>query len=319
MESDGGFGDSRTKLVATPARLPEGTDADNRQMPTVIFMDGVDRGASFRIEQPRTIIGRSESAQLRVVDSGVSRQHALILLEDGKLFLEDLGSMNGTLVNGVSFVGRHPLADGDKISLGPTTILKLTLQDPLDERFQQKMYDQTSRDELTGAFNRKSFDDRLAFVRGSRRIALVMFDVDHFKRINDTHGHTAGDAVLAEIGERVRPALRRGDFFARYGGEEFAVLCSMANLQQAALIGERLRQAIVARPFTIGDLTLEVTVSVGVSAFPSAEVRTWQNLLATADAALYCAKTRGRNQVAVHRGEHVDSEAPTDPASALYK
>src|SRR5215471_17993823 len=100
-----------------------------------------------------------------------------------------------------------------------------------------------------------------------------MFNVDHFKKINDTHGHPVGDAVLTEIGERARPALRRDDFFARYGGEEFAVLCGMANMQQAALIGERLRQAIVDRPFLVGDLILPVTVSVGVSAFPTAEVR----------------------------------------------
>jgi len=319
MESDSGFGESQTKLVATPPRVQDPTDAAPRQVPTMILMDGMDRGASYRIEQPRTIIGRSESAHLRVMDSGVSRQHALIVLEGGKVLLEDLGSMNGTQVNGVSFVGRRVLEDGDKISLGPATILKLTFQDSLDERFQQKMYDQTSRDALTGAFNRQSFDERLACVRGSRRVALVMFDVDHFKKINDTHGHPVGDAVLTEIGERARPALRRDDFFARYGGEEFAVLCGMANMQQAALIGERLRQAIVDRPFLVGDLILPVTVSVGVSAFPTAEVRTWQQLLAAADAALYCAKARGRNQVAVHRGEHVDSEAPTDPASSLYK
>jgi diguanylate cyclase (GGDEF)-like protein len=319
MDSDGGFGESQTKLVATRDLARSGEDAAPRLIPTLIFMDGIDCGASYRIEQPRMVLGRSETADLRVIDSGVSRHHAQIHVEEGRVLLEDLGSMNGTFVNGVSFVGRRVLEDGDKIGLGPTIILKLSFQDPIDERFQQRIYDQVTRDALTGAYKRECFDDRLAVVSGARRVALLMLDVDHFKRINDTHGHPVGDAVLVEIANRVRPALRKDDFFARYGGEEFAVLCAMANLQQAAVIGERVRTAIAGHPFTIDDLVMNVTVSVGISAFPTTDVRTSQQLLATADAALYCAKTRGRNQVAVYRGERVDSEAPTDPASSLYK
>jgi diguanylate cyclase (GGDEF)-like protein len=124
-----------------------------------------------------------------------------------------------------------------------------------------------------------------------------MFDVDHFKHVNDNHGHLAGDQVLATMAQIVRGALRAEDLFARYGGEEFAVLCRDTALPKAMLLGERLRAKVEAHAFEHNGRRVAVTVSVGVASWtPKADSPA--RLIADADAALYKAKRGGRNRVA---------------------
>ena len=143
--------------------------------------------------------------------------------------LEDLGSTNGTYCNGLK-VDTKELADGDKILVGSTTILKFTYHDNLDEIFQKQMYESALRDGLTKAFNKRYFTDRLEseFTFSTRHmtpLTLVLFDIDHFKNVNDTFGHPAGDYVLTELSNMMAASLRAEDIFARYGGEEFAIVC----------------------------------------------------------------------------------------------
>ncbi len=204
--------------------------------------------------------------------------------------------MNGTAIT------REPLQDGDKIRLGPTTILKFEYQDEIEEDFRQRMYDAALRDGLTKAFNKKFFLDRLetelAYARRHQAdLSLVMFDVDHFKRVNDTYGHLAGDAVLVKLAKITQAALRQEDFFARYGGEEFAVICRGTKLAQAGVLGERLRTGVEGAVFDYEGQRLPVTISVGVSAFPASPVETTTQLIGFADEALYEAKRCGRNRV----------------------
>lgn len=155
------------------------------------------------------------------------------------------------------------------------------------------------RDHLTGLLNRRAFEERVdaEAVRADRHgipLSLVMVDIDHFKRINDTFGHATGDATLVEVARRLQQALRRGESVARVGGEEFAVLLPHTDRVGAGAAAERLRAAIAARPFPfVGD----VTVSLGAAQAPRpCEV---QRLSADADAALYRAKEGGRNRVEV--------------------
>lgn len=156
-------------------------------------------------------------------------------------------------------------------------------------------------DKLTGLKNRRYFDEQ--FVRESARVfrsgsslALVMGDVDHFKRINDGHGHDAGDAVLRAIAARFGQAIRDVDIAARLGGEEFVVLLPETDLDGALKMAERLRQSIEARPVTAGAMDIHVTMSFGVAAFPRSSP-TREGILAAADRALYRAKSDGRNCV----------------------
>ncbi|HEX4515258.1 MAG TPA: diguanylate cyclase, partial [Polyangiaceae bacterium] len=208
---------------------------------------------------------------------------------------------NGTLVNG-ALIQQSTLKDGDKIQLGSTTILKFTYHDKLEENFQRAMYDAALRDDLTKAFNKKHFLDRLeqevAFCRrhGSP-LSLVMFDVDHFKKVNDTYGHLAGDQVLAKLSQIAAAAVRTEDIFARYGGEEFAILCRGIALGSAGMLAERIRMMVEAAQFVFESGLVPVTISMGVAAYPEVAVQNGLELISASDEALYAAKRSGRNRV----------------------
>jgi diguanylate cyclase (GGDEF)-like protein/PAS domain S-box-containing protein len=159
---------------------------------------------------------------------------------------------------------------------------------------------QATRDALTGAFNRRYVENVLSkeverAERHARPLAVAILDADHFKRINDTHGHQTGDEVLRAITERCRNTVRSNDVFGRYGGEEFLIVFPETNLDEARIVAERLRAAVADEPFKVGEDTLRVTVSIGLAAY--APGHDTDKLLQRADAALYNAKLDGRNLV----------------------
>lgn len=161
-------------------------------------------------------------------------------------------------------------------------------------------------DSLTGLRNRRYADELLAIeVLRARRyrspLSVLMADVDHFKRVNDEHGHAAGDEVLRGVAERLRDTLRATDVGARYGGEEFLVILAQNDAQGAVLFGERWRQAVETAGFPLpGGRQVAVTISVGVASFAPG-IGTGPELVAEADAALYAAKQAGRNRVELRR------------------
>jgi diguanylate cyclase (GGDEF)-like protein len=259
----------------------------------------------YKVDCDKTIIGRGQKAQVRLLDDGISREHAQVVVEGNKIYLEDLGSTNGTFCNGLK-VDRRELSDGDKILVGSTTILKFTYHDNLDEIFQKQMYESALRDGLTKAFNKKYFTDRLESeltfaLRHESPLVLVMFDIDHFKKVNDTHGHQAGDLVLSELSTLLTGALRAEDVFARYGGEEFAVICRGTDLTQASIVGERMRKAVEKHRFVYEGTPIPVTISVGIAGLPDPAVKDATDLVARADKALYQSKHGGRNRVTIHQ------------------
>ena len=164
-------------------------------------------------------------------------------------------------------------------------------------------------DALTGLHNRRYLDRRIKeeiarSIRHNQPLSCLFVDADHFKQINDNHGHAAGDAVLRELSSRIRSCLRASDLAIRYGGEEFALLLPQTSLQEAKLLGERIRLKIKSDPIlTDKSLSLDVAVSIGVSEMPpvlgnkTAHENLGEQLLANADSALYQAKENGRNQV----------------------
>jgi diguanylate cyclase (GGDEF)-like protein len=267
----------------------------------LIVLAGSNVGEMYRLEEGETVLGRGQSVAVRLTDDGISRKHARIVQHGGEVIIEDLQSSNGTIVNGAP-VTMQMLKDGDKIRIGSTTILKFTYNDQLDESFQQQMYEAALRDGLTKAYNKKYFLDRLeteiAYARRHQaNLSLLMMDVDHFKKVNDTYGHLAGDYVLAKLAKVANATVRTEDVFARYGGEEFGVICRGVSLQSAGVLGERLRVAVEATPFENEGQRMPVTISVGVAGYPDAPVETVPQLIAAADQALYEAKRAGRNRV----------------------
>src|SRR4051794_10792983 len=294
--------DERTQIFEPQASPTGGVKRDRAYL---VVLAGASVGEMYKVEGDKTVIGRGQKAQVRLLDDGISREHAQVVVEGNRIFLQDLGSTNGTFCNGLK-VDRRELVDSDKILVGSTTILKFTYHDNLDEMFQRQMYESALRDGLTKAFNKKYFTDRLEseFTFASRHaspLALVLFDIDHFKKVNDTHGHQAGDHVLFEISSLLSSALRAEDVFARYGGEEFAVICRGSDETQAQVVGERMRKAVESHRFVYEGTLIPVTISVGIAVLPNAAVNDANDIVGFADQALYKSKNGGRNRVTLYK------------------
>lgn len=163
---------------------------------------------------------------------------------------------------------------------------------------------ETVTDPLTGIANRRGFERGTRRGRRAGRLgnAVLLIDIDHFKAINDRLGHAAGDAVLREMGSRLKTLLREEDIVARFGGEEFCVYLSDASRRDTQVVSERLRRGIAERPFRVGGESLAVTISVGVH-WQRERVADWDRILVSTDQALYAAKAQGRDRVVF-----VDSE-----------
>ncbi|MCA9615087.1 MAG: diguanylate cyclase [Myxococcales bacterium] len=271
----------------------------------VVVIVGPNVGETHELAGGTSEVGRTSATPIHLMDPEVSRRHARFVVQGQRVVVEDLGSTNGTFVNGTQISGPTELADGDKIQIGTTTILKFSFHDALDRAFQQKMYDAALRDGLTGAFNKRHFKERLESelayaVRHRTPLALILFDLDHFKAVNDTYGHLAGDSVLATFAERVSSIIRREDVFARYGGEEFVVLSRGLDTSAARAFAERMRRVVDEYEFRFEESLIPVTTSVGVASMPDVEVVDPKDLVSAADQALYAAKSNGRNRVEVY-------------------
>jgi len=274
----------------------------------LIVIVGDNVGEMHELRDGDTVIGRGRRAKIALHDDGVSRAHARVRREGNALMIEDLGSRNGTFVNGRRIHAPSPLFEGDKIQLGTRTMLRATMQDTFDERFQRQLVEAAMFDALTRAHSRGYFQDRLeAELRFAERhgtpLALVLLDLDHLKQVNDQYGHAAGDRVLVEVARAVHEHVRAEDLFGRLGGDEFGILCRSTPLAVAATFAERLRTLVAELTVSIAGATLPVTVTVGVAAFPDVACRTGSDLVEAADRALYLAKMQGRNRVALHPEE----------------
>jgi diguanylate cyclase (GGDEF)-like protein len=274
-----------------------------RDRPILIFLAGSNVGEMHALKHQETVIGRSSTATIRIEDDGVSRRHARVVVQGGEVFVEDLGSANGTLLNGNRIVAKEVLKDGDKLALGSTVILKFTYTDEIEQTYQRKLLEGAVRDGLTHAFNKRHLLERLApelafAKRHSTPLSLVMLDVDHFKRVNDSFGHPAGDTVLVELAKAVQATIRKEDLFARFGGEEFAILCRSVDVANAAILAERVREIVAALVIEHEGQRIPITISLGVAGLHE-NTDTPEKLIAAADAALYQAKQTGRNRVVI--------------------
>jgi two-component system cell cycle response regulator len=283
----------RFRAAATLAQKPQAI------RPWLVVVAGGNVGKMYRLEH-RIVLGRSLQCDVHIDQEGVSRRHAMLeRTPEGSVQIVDLDSRNGTLVNGEP-VSRETLRDGDKIQIGSTTILKFSYQDALDEALQRNLYESATRDPLTRTINRRGFEEAMAKEHAFARrhgsaLSILAVDVDHFKRVNDDYGHSAGDYVLRRLAEVVAARLRHEDVFARVGGEEFVVLLRAIAADPAMVCAERLRSAVERTVFETGGAHIPVTISIGVATLSVAHPSP-KDLLEAADRALYEAKGSGRNR-----------------------
>ncbi len=243
-------------------------------------------------------IGRGSNAGLVLDADSVSRRHARIEpLETGHR-LTDLSSTNGTYVNGLR-VKEHTLKDGDRVQIGKA-LLKYLAGGNIEGAYHEEVQRLMSFDALTGVHNKRHFDENLRVALAAAQtgpVSLLVLDIDHFKRVNDTYGHMAGDAVLCATANVVKTSVPPEYLFARVGGEEFAVLCPNTSLAQAKLCAERIRVAVAENMPTFEEKSLPVTASLGVAEFKAGSEEEPEALYGRADEKLYQAKDSGRNRV----------------------
>jgi diguanylate cyclase (GGDEF)-like protein len=266
----------------------------------LVQMSGAETGRIHRAVGLVTL-GRGEDCTVRFDDGTLSRVHARLIERDEEHILEDAGSLNGTFVN-ERRITSAVLFDGDRLRLGSGATLRFHLIDEEEERALVRTYDSSIRDGLTGVFNRRHLEERLASetafaLRHGTDLSVVMIDLDHFKRINDARGHLAGDAVLRHTATLISALVRMEDIVARYGGEELCIVTRGVGVEGAALLGERIRASIEGARILFEGAVLRVTASVGTAALADCTARTAAGLMARADGLLYQAKSLGRNRV----------------------
>jgi len=303
-DAEGAFPEERTldiSLRSTDFGVGPTTQPMLRDRAMLLRMDGVGAGQVLSISQTPFTMGRHATNQLPIDDDSISRFHARFVCEDGKYFVEDLGSRNGSFLQGKR-ITRAEIKDDDWVQLGARVAFRFTLTDSRQEGLLRKLYESSTRDALTGAYNRRHFEDRLraeiAFaVRHATDCALILLDLDHFKRVNDTYGHPAGDEILRHLGGIATRALRTEDVFARFGGEEFAVILRGASTRGAGRLAERLREALCQQHAVHEGQEIAVTLSAGCAALSCCATPAPDEVIAIADRRLYAAKQAGRNRV----------------------
>jgi diguanylate cyclase (GGDEF)-like protein len=270
-----------------------------------VIMAGIDVGRVFTLDEPVITIGRDAQNTVVLKDDGVSRFHAEVRIKSAdSIIIHDLGSTNGTFLSGKRITEGN-LYEGTKVLIGRRTIIKFTFQDALEYSFQRQMYETSMRDGLTGVYNRRYFSQQiitdLSFAqRHHIACTLVILDIDHFKKVNDTYGHRTGDQVLITIAEAIGNVIRKEDILARYGGEEFVVIAQGTDLVGGKALGKRIQRCVAELRISALDdpkRVIKVTVSVGVATVQIDASAEADALISTADANLFRAKRLGRNQV----------------------
>jgi two-component system cell cycle response regulator len=274
-----------------------------RDRALLTVLTGLNAGQVFTLDIDETTIGRGREATVRIEDVGISRTHSRVVRTmDGKFVVEDLSSTNGTFVAGTK-IERTELHTGDRIQVGPNVVLRFAILDEAEEQLAHQLYEASTKDGLTKVYNRKYFVERMAAevayaLRHKSPLAVVLFDLDHFKKVNDTHGHLAGDVVLRVVAAQVQRTIRTEDVLARYGGEEFVVLVRGIPHPNVAHFGERVRKAVERLSIPWEQLQIRATISVGVGSLSELpDTATGDNVLHLADERLYSAKSGGRNRV----------------------
>ncbi|XXF75010.1 GGDEF domain-containing protein [Myxococcaceae bacterium GXIMD 01537] len=267
----------------------------------LVVIYGLDLGRKYELAKNDIQIGRSSKADIQIDQESVSRNHAHITNNTQGVHIRDLGSTNGTFVNDEAVQGQRELRNGDLVKIG-RTIFKYIAGGNIEAAYHDEIYRLTTMDGLTQIYNRRYFEEALdrelsRSRRYERVLSLVMFDIDHFKQVNDRFGHLAGDYVLKQLASVVRTRIRREDVFARYGGEEFGVLLPEVDTGGARQLAEKIRRLVEKQRFEFDKHAIPVTVSVGVATL-APNHREPGDLVRTADAKLYEAKAHGRNRVA---------------------
>ena len=267
----------------------------------LVVIYGPNLGKRYVLDKDETVIGRDPACDI-VIDGldSVSRRHCSVICREDDFAAVDLGSKNGTFVDGREIKGATALTSGTNVKIGGA-ILKFLFGDSIEAAYHEAIYQMTIVDGLTQCSNKRYLLEFLEremarSIRYGRALSLMMFDLDHFKRVNDTWGHLAGDHVLREVAGVIKSRIRKEECFARYGGEEFCVVMPEAPSDNALLLAEKIRASVERTQLVFDGKSIPVTISGGVATVEASMMSTLAFIQA-ADARLYRAKELGRNRI----------------------
>ncbi|HYN20245.1 MAG TPA: GGDEF domain-containing protein [Thermoanaerobaculia bacterium] len=267
--------------------------------------EGQRLGSRYRLSTGTTMeIGRSSSVAISLPEvMSISRKHARLRYTGSVVTIEDLGSTNGTYVNGQAIHGKTVLRTGDRFQTAAVHFKFLHEQD-VESAYHMAIYELVSLDGLTEIYNKRKFEEEMQrefarSMRHSRPLSLIIFDLDEFKRINDTYGHLCGDFALKQVGALAKELVRPEQTLARVGGDEFVILSPETTAPQAEMLAMKLRERILDLDHRYGDLKIALSCSFGVAELTD-KMANPQDLYHAADHALLLSKRSGRNRVAVY-------------------
>jgi two-component system, cell cycle response regulator len=289
-----------TAIVQKPIGGPDGGPKGNDCLVVIYTKEPTLLGRRFVLDSSPIRIGRGAENHIVLEGDSVSRRHAHFEQRSGAWWCVDDGSTNGSYVNDDQIMREARMGNGDRIKIGPTIFKFLSGQD-VEAQYHEEIYRMTIIDGLTQVHVKRylleALDKELMRARRHvRELSFLMLDIDHFKKINDVHGHLAGDYVLKEVAKHMQQRIRRDEVLARYGGEEFAIILPETNLEGGIALAEGLREKIEQSRFVFQGETIRVTISAG-AALLAEEDRASTDLIRRADEKLYEAKRAGRNRV----------------------
>jgi len=234
----------------------------------------------------------------------LSRKHARLRYSGAVVTIEDLGSTNGTYVNGQPIHGRAILRSGDRFQTAAVHFKFLHEQD-VESAYHLAIYELVARDGLTEIYNKRKYEEEVQrefarAVRHKRPLSLIIFDLDEFKQINDTYGHLCGDFVLKQVASLAKDLVRPEQVLARVGGDEFVILAPETGTAGAETMAIKLRDHVIGLDHRYGDLRISISCSFGIAELTES-MTTPQDLYHAADSALLLSKRNGRNRVAVYQ------------------
>jgi diguanylate cyclase (GGDEF)-like protein len=301
MDSKGGnWGGPMSDDKTRKAAVSEIQKPSAPQESFLIEIHGPNLGKNYRVTEKEMTIGREQGATILIDQENVSRTHCKLEQVKGSIFIEDMGSTNGTYVNDVP-IKRERLRHGDLLKVGGV-VFKFISGGNIEGLYHEEIYRMTIVDGLTQVANKRYLLEFLEreiarAIRFGRPLSVIMLDIDHFKKVNDSYGHLAGDYILKEMCTLLSRLVRKEELLARYGGEEFIIVLPETGLSTACTIAEKARRMVEQHPFEFAGTKIPLTISLGASEL-SPMAADPMNFIRAADDKLYEAKGSGRNCVA---------------------
>jgi two-component system, cell cycle response regulator len=281
------------------ANLSEIRKKPSHQESFLIEIYGPSLGKNHPVDRDLITIGREATNTIQIDHENVSREHCKLEKIPPSIYIQDLNSTNGTYLNDVP-IKRERLRHGDLIKVGGV-VFKFISGGNIEGLYQEEIYRMTITDGLTQVAKKRYLVEFLEreiarTIRFGRPLSVIMLDLDHFKEINDTYGHLAGDFILKEMCALLSKLVRREELLARYGGEEFVVALPETALSTATTLAEKARRMVERHTFEFAGTVIAVTISLGCAEL-SPMAADPNNFLRAADERLYEAKRNGRNCV----------------------